>query len=78
MVVSPADIATDEQALGTDTLAWVPLVLWGMFLVAAAVAVGWLGQRWGRWQAWIIGVPVLGYLGLAVADQAVQLLPNMM
>jgi sortase A len=56
----------------------VPLVLWGMCLVAAAIGVGWLGQRWGRRQAWIVGVPVLGFFGLAVADQAVQLLPNLM
>lgn len=78
VVVSAADLAADEEPLGTDSFAWVPLVLWGMCLVAAAVGVGWLGQRWGRWQAWIIGVPVLGFLGLAVADQAVQLLPNLM
>jgi sortase A len=77
-VVSPADLAADEEALGTDSLAWVPLVLWGMCLVAAAIGIGWLGQRWGRRQAWIVGVPVLGFLGLAVADQAVQLLPNLM
>jgi sortase A len=78
MVVSAADLAADEQLLGTDPLALVPLVLWGMCLVAAAIGVGWLGQRWGRRQAWIVGLPVLGFLGLAVADQAVQLLPNLM
>jgi sortase A len=78
MLVSAADLAADEQLLGTDSLALVPLVLWGMCLVAAAIGVGWLGQRWGRRQAWIVGVPVLGFLGLAVADQAVQLLPNLM
>jgi len=78
MVVTPAEIAADEEALGSDSLAWVPLVLLGMCLVVAAVAVGWLSQRWGRWQAWIVGVPVVGYLGFAVADQVVQLLPNLM
>jgi sortase A len=78
MVVSPAEIAADEEALGSNTLALVPLVLLGMCLVAAAVGVAWLSQRWGRWQAWIVGVPVLGYLGFAVADQVVQLLPNLM
>jgi sortase A len=77
-VVSAADLAADEQLLGTDSLALVPLVLWGMCLVAAAIGVGWLGQRWGRRQAWIVGVPLLGFFGLAVADQAVQLLPNLM
>jgi sortase A len=78
MALSAADLSPDEEALGTDSLAWVPLVLWGMCMAAAAIGLSWLSQRWGRWQAWIIGVPVLGFLGLAVADQAVQLLPNMM
>jgi LPXTG-site transpeptidase (sortase) family protein len=78
MVLTAANLPADEQSLGTNPLAWVTLVLWGMCLVASAVGVGWLGQRWGRWQAWIIAVPVLSFLGFAVADQAVQLLPNLM
>lgn len=77
-VVTAADLAADEQPLGSDSLALVSLVLWGVCLVAAAIGVGWLAQRWGRRQAWIVGVPVLGFFGLAVADQAVQLLPNLL
>jgi sortase A len=77
MVVTFADLGADEQALGTSELAWIPLTLYGMCLVAAAAGVGWLSQRWGAWQAWIIGVPLLSFFGLAVADQAVQLLPNL-
>jgi hypothetical protein len=78
MVVSAADIGPSELALGTDTLAWVPLVLWGQGLVLAAAGIGWIGSRWGRWQSWAVAVPVLGYLGLAVADQVTRLLPNVM
>jgi sortase A len=78
MVISPADISSDEDALGTNPVAWVLVVLWGLSIVAVAVSVGWLSQRWGRWQAWIIAVPILTYLGFAVADQVVQLLPNLM
>jgi len=78
MVVSGADIAPGELAIGTETLAWVPLVLWGQGLVLAAAATGWLGSRWGRWQTWAVGVPVLGYFGLEVADQVTRLLPNLM
>ena len=73
-----ADLPSDEQLMGTDQVAWVRLVLWGIPLVIAASAVGWLGQRWGRWQAWIVAVPVLGYLGLAVASQATLLFPNLL
>jgi sortase A len=77
-VITEADLPSDEQLMATDPVAWVPLVLWGIPLVVAASAVGWLSQRWGRWQAWIVAVPVLGYLGLAVAGQATLLLPNLM
>jgi hypothetical protein len=78
MVVSAADIGPSELALGTDTLAWVPLVLWGQGLVLAAAGIGWIGSRWNRWQNWAVAVPVLGYLGLAVAEEVTRLLPNVM
>jgi sortase A len=77
-LISAADLPLDEQVLATNSVAWIWLVLWGVPLALAASAVGWLGQRWGRWQAWIVAVPVLCYLGLAVADQVTQLLPNLM
>jgi sortase A len=78
MVVSAADIGPGELVLGADSLAWVPLVLWGQGLVVAAAGIGWLGSRWGRWQTWAVAVPVLGYFGLEVADQVARLLPNLM
>jgi sortase A len=78
MVVSSADIGPSELALGSDTIAWVPLVLWGQGLVLAAIGLSWLAARWSRWQTWVVAVPVLSYLGLAVADQITRLLPNLM
>ncbi|NUR27287.1 MAG: sortase [Catenulispora sp.] len=67
-----------DEALSTDRSAWVPLVLWGQALVLAAVVVTWLRARWGGRQAWLVGAPVLLVLGLAVADTAALLLPNVM
>jgi len=78
MVVSIADLSPAEQAMGVDSFAWVPLVLWGQALVAAVVALSLLRIRWGRWQTWIVALPVLGYLGISVADQVTRLLPNLM
>jgi sortase A len=78
MVVSAAEIGPGELALGTDSLAWVPLVLWGQGLVLAAIGLSWLAARWSRWQTWVVAVPVLSYLGLAVADQVTRLLPDLM
>jgi sortase A len=77
-VVTPADIGPSELVFGTESLAWVTLVLWGACLVGAAAALSWLRSQWGRWQTWTVAVPVLGYFGLAVADQVSRLLPNLM
>lgn len=76
MVVT--SIAPSEDALGTEPVAWVSLVLWGQGLVLAAVVLSWMNARWSRWQTWIVAVPVLGFLGMVVADQVARLLPNMM
>jgi hypothetical protein len=76
MVVT--SIAPSESALGTEPVAWVALVLWGQALVLAALVLSWMNPRWSRWQTWIVAVPVLGFLGIAVADQVARLLPNLM
>jgi sortase A len=78
MVVAASDIGSSELLFGTESIAWVPLVLWGQGLVLAAAGISWLGSRWGRWQTWTVAVPVLGYFGLGVADQVARLLPNVM
>src|SRR5215472_5251817 len=78
MVLTAADMSSSEQAMGTDPSAWVPLVLWGQGLVIAAILLAWARTRWGRWQVWIVAVPVMLFFGMAVADQAVRLLPNLL
>ncbi|GAA0677659.1 sortase [Kitasatospora atroaurantiaca] len=66
-----------ERVMGTDGDAWIPLVLWGESLLLAAVALALAWSRWGRLQAWIVGVPVLSALALSVADEVARLLPNL-
>jgi len=78
MVISASDLSPSELALGTEPGDWLPLVLWGEGLLVAVLAITWLRSLWGRWQTWTVAVPVLGYLGLAVADQVARLLPNLM
>jgi len=78
MVLSPSNLGPSEQAMGTDPVAWVPLVLWGQGLLLAAIALGWMGAVWGRWQTWVVAIPVVGFFGLAVADQVARLLPTWM
>lgn len=68
----------DEKPMAALHAAWLPLVLWGQALVLAAAAVAWAHARWGRPHTWVVGVPLLVALGLAVADQAALLLPNLL
>ena len=78
MVLTTANLAPAEQALAGDSAAWLPLVLWGQGLLLAAGLITWARTRWGRWQVWIVAVPVLGFLGLSVADQVARLFLNLM
>ncbi len=78
MIVSATDLSPGEQVLGTDSVALLPVVLWGLVLVAALGLLSWARHTWGRWQTWIVAVPVLFYLSLTIADQVTRLLPNLM
>jgi LPXTG-site transpeptidase (sortase) family protein len=71
-------LPSSEKVLATDATAWLPVVLWGQALVLSAGAITWARARWGRWQVWIVAVPLLTYLGLSIADQLSRLLLNLM
>ncbi|TDC74519.1 sortase [Streptomyces hainanensis] len=77
-VLGAADLAAAEDVLTGDQSAWTPAVLWAQALLLAAAAVTWALQRWGRWQAWITGVPVVGAATLALTDTLARLLPNLL
>jgi sortase A len=77
-VLTAATLPASENALGTDNSAWVPLVLWGQLLLLAAAAASWLSRSWGRWQTWLVAVPVLGYLAVVIFDEVTRLLPNIL
>ena len=78
MVVTAADLSPSERALGTDPNALVAVVLWGALLLGAVALLAWAGQQWGRWQTWIVAVPVVLFLSLSISDQVAALLPNLM
>ncbi|OKI73880.1 sortase [Micromonospora sp. CB01531] len=73
-----AALPASEQAMASDADAWTPVLLWGQALLLAALGTTWLRARWGRWQSWIVSMPVLLALGVATADQAIRLLPNLL
>lgn len=68
----------DERLMATEPGALMGAVGWGFLLSTAAIGTTWLRARWGRWQAWLVSVPTLGFLGVVVADHAVRLLPNLL
>ncbi|MEU6321146.1 sortase [Streptomyces sp. NPDC047009] len=76
--VASGSLPDDEKPMASQQTAWLPLVLWGQALVLAAAALAWAHARWGRPHTWVVGVPLLGALGLMVADQAMLLLPNLL
>jgi sortase A len=78
MVLTSSNLTASEQVLGTDSEAWVPVVLWGALLMGVAGLLAWTGQVWGRWQTWIVAIPVVCFISLAIADQVTLLLPNLM
>jgi sortase A len=73
-----APLTKAELPLQGDSSVLIVLVLWAQGLLVAAGLVAWARVRWGIWQTWIVGLPLLTTLGLAVADRVAQLLPNLM
>lgn len=77
-VLPPFVVPESERVMTGEADALVPLAAWALVLLVAAFGVVYVHQRTGRWHAWVIGVPVLGVLGITVADQAAAFLPNLM
>jgi sortase A len=76
-VFTSAGLAPSEAVMATEPGVWVLVVLWSQALLVAAIGIVWLRTRWGRWQTWVVGVPVLLAVGFALTDQAARLLPNL-
>jgi LPXTG-site transpeptidase (sortase) family protein len=77
-VITVADLSPAEQPMAGDPSGIFGLVLWVQLLLVVGLAAAWAAIRWGRWQAWIIGVPVLLAVGLGVANAASSFLPNLL
>jgi sortase A len=77
-VMGYAALPEDERAMGTDSGAWFVAFFFFVFFAAAAGGVVWLWRSWGRWQAWLVGVPVVAALGVATADVVMSALPNLL
>jgi hypothetical protein len=67
-----------EQPLAGDESAWLPVMLWLQGLLLVTVVITWSFRRWGRWQTWICGLPVLTAVVVALSGSAARLLPNLL
>lgn len=77
-LVSAAALPAAERPMAGDTSQLFALVLWSQAFLLAVLAFTWCRERWGRWQAWTVGVPVLLGTGWAVSNQIAALLPNLL
>jgi sortase A len=79
-VAAPATIgvptAADRPMHGT-TGSLYPLVLWLQLLVLGAVGIVIGRARWGTWQSWLIGLPVVLAALWGASNSAWVLLPNL-
>ncbi|MFC5799723.1 class E sortase [Streptomyces formicae] len=77
-VLGPGQMSKAEEALEGDNSAWLLILLWSQLLLVVAGAVTWLYRRWGHWQTWIVGLPVLTAVGIALSGAVTRLLPNLL
>ena len=71
-------VPVSEQAMQGDPNALFSLVLWLQALLLVAIGLVWSRVRWGTWQTWVVGVPLVAAAVWGVTSTAVQLLPNLM
>lgn len=67
-----------EEAMGLDSSGWFELLFWFQWLVVAVVALRWVRSKWGMWQTWVIGLPIVISLGAFTAGATMNLLPNLL
>lgn len=78
MVYGAAALRPAESVMQGDPSAALGLFLWAEALLVVSVALVVMRSIWGRWQCWVVAVPVLALCGLQVAHQGAMLLPNVM
>ena len=73
----PSSVAKASRPMQGQRPPVFPLVLWLLGLLAVPIAATWSARRWGRWQTWVAGLPVLVALLWGATQSAELLLPNL-
>ena len=74
----PTAVQSSQQAMRGDPSVLLPLVLWLQLLLITVVGVAWARARFGRWQTWLAGAPLILAVLWVVTDTAAQLFPNLL
>jgi sortase A len=74
----PAAVPKSEDLMMGDSGALLLLLMWVQALLVVSCALGWAHVRWGVWQSWLVGVPVLLLILWSASTAAAQLLPNLL
>jgi hypothetical protein len=61
-----------------DPNAWPSVAVFLLVIAAASLAWAWLRIRWGRWQSWLVGFPVIAVAAVLASQQVTRLLPNLL
>jgi sortase A len=73
----PATVPPAEEAMAADPGALMPLVLWLQALALVVLGMAVSRFRWGGWQTWLIGGPLMVAALWGASSAAIQLLPNL-
>jgi sortase A len=74
----PTAVPANQTLMQGDPSVLFPLVLWLQLLLLTVCAMAWVRSRWGGWQTWLVGVPVILAVLWVVSETAFQLLPNLL
>jgi hypothetical protein len=75
---SVASLPANERPLRGDTGTLWAFAMWLQALLLVSLAAVWAFHRWGRAQTWIVFLPLVTLIGLALAGEIVRLLPNLL
>jgi sortase A len=74
----PVAVPNAELPGRSDPGAWPFLVLWIQGLLLAGIGSVCAWSRWGIWQTWLVGAPIILAVLWGISSEAMRLLPNLM
>jgi sortase A len=74
----PVAVPVEELSGRSDPGAWPYLIFWLQALIVAGVGSVWAWLKWGRWQTWLVGAPILLAVLWGIGQESMLLLPNLL